>query len=266
MAFAEKSTESIRLTYSIYQKRKIMNQHKSAVFVCTLALLSGLFGCSKTENSNSSPEQNGKTPNLADATSPQAVEQAKVKALPQGNPDTPLSQYRELTSDKDVMFTYYALSSLPVDYDKILANYSQDYKSTSDEFKKQDIQKALKPKVDQEIANAKASTYIKMKWDQFSLDKYDFQAKGFPQNKLTNNVNFGWGYDYRIEFTNGDEYKLLKVADEAKARIIEEKRSKYQQLDLIIYAFIQDTAIDQHHVKVQIQKVVLVDKNGTELF
>jgi len=243
-----------------------MNFRYSSTVLGIITLVSALTACSKNDATTNAPAQSDKAPSLADATSPQAAEQAKIKALPKGNPATPLSQYRELTSDKDVMFTYYAMSSLPVDYDKLLLNYSQDYRATSDEFKKQDIQKALKPKIDQEIANAKGVNYIKVKWDQFRLDKYDFQAKAFPQHTLTNDVNFGWGYDYRIEFSNGDDFKLLKVDDETKARIIEEKRSQGQSLDLLIYAFAQDSTLDQHHVKAQILKVVLVDKNGTELF
>ena len=236
---------------------------KLTIFVCALALSAGLAGCSKNDAASSAPAS--KTPTLADATSPQAVEQAKVKALPQGNAATAAKDYRELAGDNDVMFTYYALSSLPVDYDKLLTAYSQDYRNTSDEFKKQDMQKALKPKVDQEIANAKGTNYIQMKWSQFRLDKYDFQAKGFPQQNLTKDVNFGWGWDYRVEYTNGDDYKLFKVEDEAKARQIEEMRSKGQVLDLMIYAFAQDAELDKHYVKAQILKVVLLDKNGNEL-
>ena len=248
-----------------------MNMSHSSSVLCVIALLSALTACSKNDSTSAMsaahPVAAGDaTPSLAEATSTKGVEQAKLNALPKGDPATPVSQYRTLSSDKDVMMTYYAMSSLPVDYDKVLLNYSQDYRSTSDEFKKQDMQKALKPKIDQEIANAKSSPYIKMTWDQFRLDKYDFQTKAFPQHALTKDVNFGWGYDYRIEFSNGDDFTLLKVNDEAKARIIEEKRSKGQSLDLIIYAFAQESALDQHHVKAQILKVVLVDKNGTELF
>lgn len=242
-----------------------MTFNRPTSFVCMLILLCGLAACSKNENKDNNSAQTNEVPSLADATSSKGIQQAKVNALPQGNQSTPLSQYRKLENENDVMFTFYALSSLPIDYDKLLKTYSQDYQFSTDEFKKQDMQKALKPKIDQQIANAKSSNYIKVIWGQFSLDKYDFQEKGFPQHKLTKEVNFGWGYDYRIEFTNGEDFKLLKVADEAKARIIEEKRSKGENLDLIIYAFAQDSSLDNHHVKAQILKVVLVDKNGAEL-
>lgn len=236
---------------------------KSLLLICFISLIVGLVGCSKKDDANNTTDKSG-TPNLADAMSQKGKEQAAISALPEGNASTPLSQYKELTGDNDIMFVYYALSSLPVDYDKVLMSYSDDYRRASDEFKKQDILKALKPKLDQEIAAAKNARYLKMTWDNFSLRKYDFQAKGFP-NELSNGSNLGWGA-YRLAFTNGDNFKFYKVEDEAKARMIEEKRSKYETLNLVVYVYAQDADLNEKYIKTQVMKVALQDKHGTELF
>lgn len=223
-------------------------------------------GCSKEDSAKQSENNNG-TPNLADAMSIKGKEKAAIAAMPQGDPNTPLNQYKELSSDNDIMFAYHALSSAPVDYDKILMSYSEDYRRATDEFKKQDILKALKPKVDQEITAAKNSRYLKMTWNGFNFKKYDFQAKGFPQDSLANNSNLGWqSYGYRLAFTNGNNFKLFKVEDEVKARLIEEKRSKYEQFDLVVYVYAQDADLNNQYIKTQVIHVSLLDSHGNELF
>lgn len=242
------------------------NTKKSLLLICSIVLIAGLVGCSKKDDTSNTADKTG-TPNLADAMSQKGQEQAAISALPKGDANTPLSQYKELTSGSEIMFAYYALSSLPTDYDKVLSSYSQDYRGASDEFKKQDILKALKPKVDQEIASAKTARHLKMTWGRFNLGKYDFQAKGFPQSDLSNNSNFGWNdSDYRLAFTNADNFKIFKVEDEAKARLIEEKRSKYEELNLVVYVYAQDADLNETRVKAQVMKVSLQDKHGTELF
>lgn len=241
------------------------NLKKLLLSLCVTTLLSTVIGCSKQEE-NHADNGNG-TPNLADAMSAKGKEQAAIAAMPQGNVNTPLDQYKELTSDNDIMFAYYALSSIPVDYDKVLMSYSEDYRRASDEFKKQDTLKALEPKIDQEIAVAKNSRYLKMTWNGFRLNKYDFQAKGFPQDSLGNSSSLGWQSNgYRLAFTNGDNFKLFKIEDEAKARLIEEKRSKYEQFDLVIYVYAQDADLNNKYVKTQVMHISLLDSHGNELF
>lgn len=239
--------------------------NKSILYLLLTTLVIGMSACSN-DNTNKPDMDNG-TPNLADAMSSKGQAQAAIAAMPQGDANTPLDQYKVLTSDSDIMFAYYALSSIPVDYDKVLMSYSNDYRLASDEFKKQDILNALKPKIDQEIAAAKSSRYLKMTWNGFRLDKYDFQAKGFPQDDLSGSSHLGWeNYGYRLAFTNGDSFKLFKVDDEAKARVIEEKRSKYEQFDLVLYVYAQDSDLKEKHVKTQVLHMQLLDARGNVLF
>lgn len=239
--------------------------NKSILYLFLTTLVISISACSN-DNINQ-PGMSNETPNLADAMSSKGQAQAAIAAMPQGDANTPLDQYKVLTSDSDIMFAYFALSSIPVDYDKVLMSYSNDYRLASDEFKKQDILNALKPKVDQEIAAAKNSRYLKMTWNGFRLNKYDFQAKGFPQDALSESSHLGWeSYGYRLAFTNGDSFKFFKVNDEAKARVIEEKRSKYEQFDLVLYVYAQDADLNEKHVKTQILHMQLLDVRGNELF
>jgi hypothetical protein len=239
------------------------NINKKLSLISLLLPLLSLTACSdKAGQENSS---NDTAPTLADAMSDQGKAQAAANALPQGDKSTPDNAYSEITSGEQIAFIYYGLAKMPVDYAKVAEIYP-DYRYTNDEFKKQDLLNALKPKIDQEIAKGKATQYYKIKWDNFSLEQYDFNAKGFPQNQISPGTSFGWSEtNYRITFSNSDEFKLLKVEDEAKARVIAEKRSKYQSMHLIAYGYAQEADLTDHTVKLQIQKVVLTDKNGIEL-
>lgn len=237
------------------------------VLVC--CVVSTILGCSKSETADSKNNQDVAVPNLTDAMSKDGQEKAAANALPQGNVDTPLSEYRLVSDSNAVMFTYYALSDVPPDYPKILMSFSNEYRSSNDEFRKQDILKGLQPKVDQEISEAKAGRYLKVKFDGFSIDKYDFTSQGFPQREIQENSNFGWygsySANYRLEFTNGDEFKLLKVSNEQLARTIEDKRSRHEGFDVVLYIYAQDVDMNNSHVKAKIMKLSLQDKHGNEL-
>jgi len=257
------------------------NYMQTSVRLLTLFFALTVFsGCSKQEQTAGNNATAANVLEQVKATAAQEVEKqrmeaeqakraAQISALPKADPGTPLSQYKEWRSNRDVMFSYLGLSGLPVNYEVAMQEYSKDYRQSSDEFRKNDILSALKPKLDQEIAAAKTQLYVKMVFDNFRVDKFDFQAKGFPQSQLTSDTNFGWssegGRTYRAVFTNADQYKLMRVADEAKARSIEERRSKYQNMNLVIYGFTQDVDTNNQYVKVQILKISLQDGKGAEL-
>lgn len=240
------------------------NINKNISVISILIPLLSLTACSDNDGKDNS--SNTTAPTLADAMSDQGKAQAAANALPQGDKSTPDNAYSEITSGEQIAFIYYGLAKMPVDYAKVAEIYP-DYRYSNDEFKKQDILNALKPRIDQEIAKGKTTQYYKIKWDNFSVNQYDFNAKGFPQNEISPGTTFGWSGDsnYRIVFTNPDDFKLLKVEDETKARVIADKKSKYQSMHLVAYGYVQEADLIDKTVKLQIQKVVLTDKNGTEL-
>lgn len=224
----------------------------------TITLSCSIFfisGCSKSGNPDKSTDN--KTENNA----------ATIAALPTANSNTPLDQYTKLTSGNQLMFIYYGILNMPIDYDKIASYYSQDYRSTSDEFKKKDILNALKPRIDSEITKAKGMRYFQTDFDA-NLGHFNFNVKGFPVNMALDSNSSAYISDnaaYQYSFTNGEGFNILKVADEAKARSIETMIDKYPPMKLVFYVFTQDADPNNRQIKCQIVKVKLLDHQGNEL-
>jgi hypothetical protein len=236
-----------------------------AITIAVSSLTMG--GCSKSGGSDQGGKPNADKPNLSSAMSPEGKKAAMLAALPKANADTPLDQYIKITSGNQLMFMYYGLSNMPIDYEKIAQAYSREYNSTNDAFKQKDILNALKPRVDSEIAKVKDMRYFIVDYDA-NLASYDFNSKAFPINNPIGDGSVGYYYDnqrYQYAFTNGDGFKMLQVADEAKARQIESFSKKYQHMKLIIYAFAQDADPSNMAIQAQIVKIKLLDPSGGEL-
>ncbi|MYM74560.1 hypothetical protein GTP56_20515 [Duganella sp. FT134W] len=211
-------------------------------------------------------------PNLADAAKPavmaeQAKEQARA-ALPKGDPNTPASSYTDIESGNQLMFAYLGVAGMPVDYNEVATSYSRDYATASDEFKKNDLLKALKVKIDAGVAQAAQQRYVKLEIAS-PVQKYDFEKKGFPlDSSLWEKGSyryFGDNSSYKIGFNNGASFRYLNVPEEDKARVIEGLRSKYEAMHLVVYGYVQDADVSKKVVQAQILKVELVDKKGNVL-
>lgn len=241
-----------------------------SLLLVTVSFLMG--GCSKTEETVGAGKNGSKEPSLQEALSGEGQKMATLAALPQADASVPVEKYVPLTSGNQLMFMYYGLSNMPVDYEKVASIYSRDYRATSDAFKKQDILKALTPRIDAEIAKAKELRYYQVEFDA-NLGSYDFNAKGFPVDNSIGPDSYGYfsdNRDYRYSFTNGDKYKLLKVEDEAKARQIEAlvenyRRDYRRRMRLVYYAFAQDADPGNMQINSQIVRIKLVDDRGGEL-
>lgn len=211
-------------------------------------------------------------PNLSDITSEKnaaAIRAAAVQAAtPKADKSTPPENYIELNSGNQLMFAYLGLMNTPPDYKEIADQYSKDYARSSDEFKKNDLLEALKPRIDAEIAKAKSSRYVKLSLDR-PIEKYDFEKKAFPLNSsLWEAGSYRYFSDhsaYKLSFSNGDAFRLLKTPTEEEARKIESLRAQYRELQLVVYSFIQDANPSERSVKAEIVKVVLLDNKGNVL-
>ncbi len=239
-----------------------------SLMTCVATMLAiGLAGCG-----DKAPADTSSKPNLADATSQKTVEAAKQVAvqssLPKANRDTPMDSFVEYNSGNQLMFAYLALNAMPIDYKEVLNRYSMDYARQSDEFKKNDLLTALKPKVDSEVAKAKSQRYVKM-FVSNPIEKFDFEKKGFPVSEsiwqATSYRYFSDNAEYKIGFTNGEGFRYLKPASEEDARKIEEMRSKYVPLQMAVYCYLQDADISNKTIKAEIIKITLVDKKGDVL-
>lgn len=238
-----------------------------------LALLAGLAGChDKAAAPADTSGAAAGTPNLADAAKPSVVaEQSKAQAranLPKGDPNTPASAYVDVDSGNQIMFAYLATAGMPIDYNEVAGNYSREYMSTSDEFKKNDLLKALKVKIDTNVAQAAQQRYIKLEIGN-PVGKYDFEKKGFPlDSSVWEKGSYRYFNDngnYKIGFNNGVNFRYLSVPEEDKARTIEGLRSKFQAMRLTIYGYVQDADVSNKVVQTQILKIELADAKGNVL-
>ncbi len=241
-----------------------MNYSPIALAILSISLMP-LAGCSKKTEAKTAEAS------LSSALSPEkageAVQQARLSNLPQADASTPLASYYPLNSGNDLMFMYYAMSGIPPEIDKIAEKYSSEYRQSSDAFRKQDLLTALKPRIEGELATGKTRHYFSYDIEQ-SLKHYDFAKKQFPLSSGLRPDALWYmndNSDYKLDFTNAGSFQQINVADETKARAIEKMVGGYQSFVLRLYAFAQDVDINKTHLKAQIVKVSLLDKQGNEL-
>ncbi|WP_343583030.1 DUF4852 domain-containing protein [Herbaspirillum sp.] len=233
------------------------------------ASIAGLAGC----NDKAAPAANAPAaPTLADATSAKAAEAAKqaviANAREKADKSTPLENYQALESGNQLMYSYLALAGMPVDYRDIARNVSADYARSSDEFQKNDLLKALQPKIDASVAAARANRYFKIVLSD-PVQKYDFDKQGFPLNSsVWENGAYRYFNDnsaYHLSFTNGEAFRYLSNVPEDAARNIEHLRGTYNALELVVYCFAQEADTASRQVKAEIVKVAVRDKKGNVL-
>jgi hypothetical protein len=252
-----------------------------AIAIAILAVI--LAACSR-EQPAAAPSA-GKSASVAEALSPYAVEQARrnaeaearanaekarVATLPQPDPATPDSTYAPITSGSQLLFLYAANSGMPPDYERLAAEFSQEYRSTQDNFRKRDLIEALKPKIDAKIAEAKATPYLIWTDSSPNLGHYDFGRKGFPVNTpLLHDGGYGYisdytggGYGpYQLGFSNSEPFRFVPVADETRAKEIEGLLGQYGKLALKIRAFAQSTDENHRAVLARIVNIQLLGPN-----
>lgn len=228
-----------------------------------LALFSAILtvGCSKNEEKVS----------LNDASSAskakKAVEEKQVAAAPKADKSTPLDQYRNMNSGRQLMFAYLAVDSMPVDYEKVASLVSADFRRETDEFKRKDMLTALKPGIDGEIAKAKQTRYYSMDIEE-SLDKYDFESKSFTIPSFLDSSSYRYFSDestYMLAFMNGTSFSKLKVSDEELARKLEGLRSRQGRFDMKVFFFAGASELGQPRLIGEITKVQILDRKGNLL-
>lgn len=194
---------------------------------------------------------------------PEGAAKAAVSGLPQPDMGKPLDGYPELQSGQQIMFLYVAASKLPPDFAKMAESYSQEYRDTSDSFRKNDLLQAIKPQLEQQIAATAASPYAWMLVDNGRLDAYDFGRKGFAVNefKRDNKRYFYDNSNYQLSWANRDQVLFASVPDESKARELESLRTQYA-LQLKIYFFAQSADLNSRIVNAYVTRVQALDRSG----
>ncbi|MDR2838187.1 MAG: hypothetical protein LBV49_06400 [Azonexus sp.] len=242
-----------------------------------VAIAAGLAGCGKESDNLPGPNVNQAQPNLNDPAILKKIAQENQSANAQhGDPSAPLEKYQALTSGKQLMYAYLAVSTLPVDFEKVAQVISPDYRSTQDEFKKRDLLQALQPGIQGEIEKARNNRYYFIEFNELPMvDKYDFSQHSFTVFPLKQSGyrHFNEASSYGFGFSNTQAFSSLKVADENVARTIEGLRNKNpnfafgdkQGLRLAVYFFANDTELGETKLKAEIMHIRLLDQKGSVL-
>lgn len=240
---------------------------KYLLTLTTLSAALALSACGKSETEATKPE--AAKPSLSDASAHKAEEKAKetiAAKAPRADQTKALSEYAQLDSGKQLMFLNLALSGMPADYQVIARNISRNYDNESDNFKKNDMLKALKPGIDQEIEAAKARRYVYLDVSDTPLETFDFNQSAFPMKLLSSGSYryFNDLYRYKAEFGHIEPFAALKISDENQAREIEQLRTKYQ-LQARIYMFAMDVPVGSDNVRFEPVAIEIRDKQGRVL-
>lgn len=226
-----------------------------------------LGACMKSDEPATSA--NATAPNdLLEAAVKEAKTRAATAALPQPDPDKALSSYAELDSGVQLMFHYIAASKLPPKFEEMAQTYSSEYRRSTDSFRKNDLLKALKPQLEQEIERARAEPYAWMEIDDPNLGAYDFDQRGFPVGEFGGGGAryFSDASSYKLTWANHDKLKFAPVADEAVARELESMRNDWgNKPRMRVYFFGQSADLNGTTLNAFVTRVQLVSKSGKVL-
>lgn len=250
---------------------------KSARFpngLLALALLAA-GACSKQDGAT---DLSGESAKATDALLEQVAEGARASsqanqarrataALPQPDPEVALGSYVKMEDGKQLMFMYVASSSLPPDYEKLASAFSTEYQQATDNFRKRDLMRALRPQLDAQIGLARARRYAWIDVEEPELRPYDFDRGGFGVGEFQNE---GWRYfsagDYKLSWANGDAVAFAPVKDESTARTIEAMRTDWNDRpQLRVYFFAQSADLANEAVKALVTRVQIRDQTGRVL-
>lgn len=235
---------------------------KLSVCVLALAILSA---CSKDEaNKPTAPAPTGIIGQAAEAA---RADTARPN-LPAIDANLPTSQYAEIDDGEDLMFLYLATTGLPPEYSKAAEAYSEEYRNTTDDFRKRDLLKALTPQIDQQLSAASSQLYRWMEVDDAELGNYDFERRGFPVGEFQDSKYryFNNASSYKLTWDNHAQLAFAPVADEAIARELEGMRNDYSNKPrLKVYFMARSTDLNETAIKGHVTKVQVVDKSGRVL-
>jgi hypothetical protein len=240
-----------------------------AVLAAACALLCAA-GCSGSPKSTIFPNPGPGYPNRNPAPGAAA---ANYSNLPKADSNVPDSQFVELDSGYHTGALLYALANLPPNYEQLAMAASQEYRSTSDAFRKRDLMQALKPQIDQQIQSYKdpRNRYFTTKVGiALPLGHYDFKTSSFPFTADLSSGTYHYFNDapyYSFAFTNGNAFQRFPVADQQKAKELEDLVTKgvnYQE-DAVVYMFAQGADTVNNRVLMQIVRIVLHGPGPSEV-
>lgn len=183
------------------------------------------------------------------------------------------------------------------DYDLGDAQLSKllgDFANTRDQFKQRDIAKQLEPILQKHVDEYKPIRYVKVTMTtRGALAAYDFDKQGFAftpnafndasagddrldairQGKTFEDrgtVGFTDNRQYQVAFSNGSEFRFIKVTDEAVARAVEAVVKKPGTLiEATVYGYVEsiqdglnEKSDDKKVSVIRIQRVDIADSKS----
>lgn len=187
-----------------------------------------------------------------------------------GDKSLPNEHYQPLSSGHQLMYAYLALSTDPINYERVAKMLSNEYRIEQDEFKRRDLMMAtLKPAIDKNLEKAKQNKYYSIEiGHRLLLQRYDFESKSFLIKAFSTEAYsqyFDDNTNYRLKFSNADLFKKLVVQDENMARKIEALRQSQDELKVKVYIFANDTELGQPYINAEIMRIQVLDINGKPL-
>lgn len=244
---------------------------KSLHTLLFILVVSALAACGKSDKP--APAADALSHMKDAATNPAAAAELKKEtvtaaALPQADASTAETSYVPVNSGAQLAYLYYAVSGIPVDYEKLAAIVSQEFRTTSNEFKKQEILQTLKPKIDQQIASFKQNHYVVID-TSYQLDHIDMASKSFPLRGLPSNDSYIYYQDsstYKLALTNAEAFSKYKAASDEQARELEGLVEKYHARgNARLYLYAQDTDMNAQLVRFQAVKIKLLAEDGNPI-
>lgn len=189
-------------------------------------------------------------------------------AVPDAN--TPAAAYKLIDSNLNLLYIYYAFSGMPIDYEAIATESSQEYRSTSDGFKRQEIMAALKPKIDTQLQEVKTGRYFTVKTNDRALGHYNFDSKSFPVRGITESQYLTYSdianhaSQVKASLSNSAIFMNYKEENIDKAKALEARVAQGKAAGPSkLYLFVRDTeSASGKLINFEILRIEIQDRDG----
>lgn len=247
---------------------KTYNRYLSLALL-TSALITFNAACSKQDADNANANSDTK-PTIGDVTDPGVIEasleEKQAQSAAKADPSRPLEQYETLEGGNQLMATLISMGAMPMNYEEFAEKINKVYANESDAFKKRDLLNNLKPQLNALVSQAKEQRYVYTDHSP-QLSEFDFDTMSYTLNGLPEKGSEFYFYDNRavqITYSNADAFAKLKLTEE-QARVVEEYKSKYRDMSLRVYMFMNDHKLGEPVVKAQIVHLHLIGPKGEVL-
>lgn len=230
----------------------------TALSVAACLIMAGCDKSAPDQTAPGAPKSLLNSPKIVSTTAPAKSGDIRDRNKPDGS--VALNEYTDLNSLPDGQaLTYLVLAKAPKDTttEQKLGWLSPNFLATTDAFKRQDIEKAEWPGIQETLNGYAKNSYYSLPIKGFdvangmgmqnvSLGAYDFASSSFPissygQYCWSNPVRNSIGMNLQLE---PSEFPCsLKVSDQDQARVIEQVRAQGElEMHGTLYLFVPESA------------------------